>query len=169
MSIRYRLVFFVSCLFAAHAGLATDYYADAAGGAWDANTTWHVGSPSGPQPAAGTYPGSASGDSAFLTAGGTTVTVGTFIPNDVILSVTSPCTVNISSGGGRLAIGDATVDAAAAISNSGTFEVNAIGTVFIDGVFNNNPGVSGDLGVSVNSGTLALRGGGTGNAPFAIA
>ncbi|MEA2237452.1 MAG: hypothetical protein QOC81_2176 [Thermoanaerobaculia bacterium] len=60
---------------------------------------------------------------------------------------------------------DGKIDGGGTIQNNGVFEVVGTDTATVDAVFNNN---AGGTGLHVWSGTLALRGGGTGNSPFNI-
>src|ERR1051325_8731640 len=80
--------------------LATTYYADINGGPWAVNTTWHTLSNSGPLAPAGSYPGSAAGDTAIMDFQGETVTVTTVVPNAVTLIESNVSMfLNVNAGG----------------------------------------------------------------------
>ncbi|HJQ38409.1 MAG TPA: hypothetical protein VKB93_14825 [Thermoanaerobaculia bacterium] len=87
-------------LLLAPAALATDYYADPAGGPWTSSSTWHLLSNSGPAAPAGTYPGSAAGDKAIIDFQGITVTLNAVVPNAVTLEASNvSCFVTVNAGG----------------------------------------------------------------------
>src|SRR5436189_5402510 len=116
---------------AAQPALATTYYADINGGPWAVNTTWHLGSNSGPVASAGNYPGSASGDTAIMDFQGEVITVTTIVPNAVTLNENNVSMFLKVNAGGMLPLtGNSFVGSSAilelnggTVSNAGTLDI----------------------------------------------
>jgi uncharacterized repeat protein (TIGR01451 family) len=70
-----------------------------------------------------------------------------------------------TQSGSQLTLNDGSITGAGTVSAAGDVQVNSSGTFTVDPVFNVS---SASPGVHVNSGTLALRGGGTGDAAFTM-
>lgn len=149
-AIRPVLVILAASFFIAPAAFAVNYFADGAGGAWTTNTTWHIGSTTGPNPVAGVYPGSATGDTVDLTSlGAYTITVSTLVPSSVLLTQScTSCTLTIVSSGLLTLNGASSVAAVGVLSVSG-------GTLANSGTLTLSPGAE----LRMTGGTI--NGGGT--------
>lgn len=84
--------------------------------------------------------------------------------NGGTLTVQSGTTLTVQSGG-QLQLSDGNVTGTGTISNTGTVVMGGSGVVSVSPVLNNN---TAGGGVTVFTGTLALSGGGTADAPFTI-
>jgi len=107
-------------------------------------------------------------------AGGATLRIsgGSFVvANGGNLTFDSGSSLDVNAGtldiqsGGQVNVNDGTATGGGAVNNAGTIQMN--GTAFTFNTALNN--LAGAAGVFANSGTLALAGGGSGDAPFTIA
>jgi len=142
--LRFLLLFAV----APAAFAATNYFADPnVSGSWTSNTTWRIGSTTGPFAGAGSFPGSAANDTANISGSGTSITLSSTIPNSL-------STVTIGSGSGILVDvqsgGQLDLGGTSTINSGATLRVNAGGTILING-----------SAMTINSGGLLQAFGGT--------
>src|SRR5687767_7391442 len=132
------LAFALLTVLSARPALAVDYYADISGGPWDDNTTWHIGTGTGPVPPAGTYPGTVAGDRAFVDIQGPTVTVTTVIPNPVTVDWNNvSCSLDVSPGGSLSLTGASFIRGGCALNlTGGTIDNDGTLTIGINSGFN---------------------------------